>query len=216
MAYLPAGIFSAPRGVFGPQIFRTKPGGVSTIGPRYHPDKKTPAQLEQRRRLSTLSTILSKVYLALLRPHYHDRRSPYTALDYSIHLSMTPYREFYGMPYMRLYNVPIDPRPWLAIEERNPPHWMWADWQFFEPMVPHGYTHIQIMMCQHLPHLRVLYSVPIEWSVGSIALCPYAPLSETFVTAVIAHAMKKVGRNWTFSRQHSTIWSLPKIEMIGE
>lgn len=63
-----SGILGPLIGPLGPMYVRKLANGDLIIVPRYRTDKKSPAQLEYRRRLSIMAKIASKIYLFCLKP----------------------------------------------------------------------------------------------------------------------------------------------------
>jgi hypothetical protein len=98
MATISAGITSKPHGVLGPYKFRIRADGSVQFFPRYPRDKRSPAQLEARRRFSAIAKRSSLCYLVTLKPFWRRPSVHYNAFARSIQRSLPRYEEAYGIP----------------------------------------------------------------------------------------------------------------------
>lgn len=123
MALIYGGLLYYFQGVIGPLWGKTSSTGKHVVVPRYRNDAKSPAQLEQRRRLAMLSRIGSKLYLPMLKPYEYYYKQKYTALACFIDNCLSDWYAWEDMPYM-----------WLFARNLASSYWYRAD--YISPTVP--------------------------------------------------------------------------------
>ncbi len=101
MAKITSGILGPITGPIGPVTSRLKLGGYD-LEPRFRfPDRKTPAQLEQRRRFSNVMYYGSRYYRQFLKPFFVKPYSEYTALAEFVKINIPRYYEVWNFPSLQ-------------------------------------------------------------------------------------------------------------------
>jgi len=88
MASYPNGVLGSITGVLGPYKFRRRQDGTIQFFPRYPRDKRSPAQLEARRKFSQVAHLSSHCYQITLKPYWIRPNPHYNAFARSIQRSL--------------------------------------------------------------------------------------------------------------------------------
>jgi len=105
--WIPGGITSPLVGPGGPFYVRFFKNGDYIIVPRARADRKSPSQLEQRRRLAQYTRFASKVHLPIIKPLTRLKRRTDSAWSLSCQVAMLKYWEQNGHCMSPLFEGPM-------------------------------------------------------------------------------------------------------------
>jgi hypothetical protein len=208
VARIDNGILGKWKGPVGPVTFGGGSEPFGDMDPRY--DGYTPSedQYERRRRFAKVSRILSKVYLAFLKPYYRYPRSFTTALDVAIGETIKNYYEYEDVCYILFYktNFPHfgnalvlqDPGLefyWIVWEGTISPYWLDADF-------------VRVFAYQLDPNLKMTYGAPIPVADGRAPFAIATPWGTWVRTFVSVHAYKRFGSSWAISKPFYALLSI--------
>lgn len=100
MALIPAGITGSPRGRIGKLYARQRRDGSTILVPRARHDKRSPAQIEQRRRFRLISSYVKLIYLSHLKRLYKSSRRPAGSRQRMLQCSLKPYQSVWEIPLL--------------------------------------------------------------------------------------------------------------------
>jgi len=162
-------------------------------------DVRSPEQLERRKQFSQVSRLLSKVYLAFLKPYYKYPRSYKTALDVAIGETIRTYEvtddlvylKFYktrypGFGYFNIFSPAGDPFLYIRWTDQISPYWQDADF-------------VRIFAYQLKGGLKMSFGAPIPVATGSAPFAFRIEFPDFLNTYVMLHAYKKIGSSWIIS-----------------
>lgn len=107
MAILHSGILSTPTGTISPELWISpKTKRFYTPKPT-HTDRRTPAQLEHRRRMALAGHLLHNIYKTVIKPFWGRMTVPLTGFAMAQKGTLLNYYEVEGIPHLRPWgNVP--------------------------------------------------------------------------------------------------------------
>ena len=205
MATLPNGLFGRIEGVEGSYKFRAVSGVASAIYPRTHHDRKSPAQIEQRRRFRAIQRFLHPLYLQLVKPYVRWRSHRYTRYDEVVSRTLLNYDEFYGIPNLLLYRSSMsgyfhDYSPMILV-----PPWHLAILQmdFYEEWEP---TDLVVYMVGDVLQQRMWFN-PVPYPFRTRLIFTDVPQSVLSTGVSIGtYVIRRIGATYFFSEPYWQYW----------